>query len=514
MGARLQQMIKEAREHPLGLYRLCFTDDRGEAVILKWFHKEWSELILGNSHVMIEAPRGSTKTTFIICCVLWFLGHNPELRIKLICGNDANAAKRLNEIRSHINQDPLYQKVFPGVAEDPDETNNSLILNLKRRRHGKDATIEAKGVMSDGTGDRADLIILDDVCTRKNSVDEPSTRPKVLGKLRSDWLNTLNPRDGRVWSIFTPWHVEDANAILKKETKGRWAYKRYAHGKPGDPYHSIFPELFTRRWLRAKRLEIGSLEYAQAYLCKAMSGDVQIVRAPWLRKYSKIDIDQALLARASCILSVDPTGGKRTKAGKDPDFYGFVVFLIDQLADGNQFRPKSPNRIYVPEAYQVRLSTAHAAQHIIELVRKWQADVTVIETQGAQSIHEWIYERDSSIYVQEWPAHLSKKARLESVTPWMQDYRERVLFHPRTIELDPQPFNVVIGGKDPTQAEARRTLRSQLLDFPTNHDDVMDAYVQGLRFIRQCILPLDNEEENDPEQRGHEVDIEIRTIAV
>jgi hypothetical protein len=514
-GAKLQKMLREAREHPLGLYRLCFADDFGDSVILKWFHEEWAEMILNNEKVMIEAPRGSTKTTFIVCCILWFLGHNPELRIKLVCGNDPNAAKRLSEIRSHIEQDPLYKLVFPNVVVDTDQPNNTQTLNLLRRRHSKDATLEAKGILSDGTGDRADIIVLDDICTRKNSVDEPSTRPKVLGKLRSDWLNTLNPRGGKVWSIFTPWHVEDANSILKKEMKGKWTYKRYAHGTAGDPYHSIFPELFTRAWLKFKRLEIGAIEYAQAYLCKSTSSDAQIVRANWLREYNQHDITPELLTRSVAILSVDPTGGKsNAKRSKDKDFFGISLFLVDQenTKETNLTRPAAPNRIYIVEAYQVRLSTAHAAQLIIELAHKWQVEVVVIETQGAQSLHEWVYERDSSIDVQQWPANLSKKARLESITPWLQDYRERVLFHPRTIQIDPQPFAVAIGGKDPASYEAQRTLRTQLIDFPTTHDDVMDSVVQGLRFIRQCILPLENADEEFNPANAPEVDVGIRSF--
>lgn len=906
VGAKLQRMIKEAREHPLGLYRLCFTDDRGEAIVLKWFHKEWTDLVLNHSHIMIEAPRGCTKTSFMVAVVLWFLGHNPELRMKIICGNDSNAAKRLKEIRSHINENPIYQLIFPGIEEDPQQTNNSQILNLKRQRHSKDSTLEAKGILSDGTGDRcltpdtklmssrgiitandvqigtrlithtgrsqkveavrrqvvdeptvtvqlaysqwpitttedhryltyqiddnnipkidwvradklttgmhilhpkgvsnsthkifgnndkqkafsklvsdefvwrflgyycgdgwlsseisgytrsgnpkyrkarqitlafnaltkedatyvkdiqenakrlgwnytitprnntiqvcingqtvlaeicarfgcpapkktiptfimrtgvhkkrqfltgywradgsvtnnlysiataseqlaaqtwqlmldvdilasinkndgparkigsivhgrtlkangplylinargskaatlfepnktleetnrqpnkyqpnhgwishshayipirklqhnhkteqevigikvqednshchpigtthnSDILLLDDICTRKNSVDEPATRPKVLGKLRSDWLNTLNPRDGRVWSIFTPWHNSDANAILKKETKGRWAYKRYAHGKRNDPYHSIFPEIFTNEWLKRKRQEIGTVEYAQAYLCRAISEDIQIVHHSWLRPYNKLDVTSEFLKRAACVLSIDPTGGKRSTRSKnsDPDYIGISVVLVDTIPNGNPLRPKSPNRIYVVEAYQVRLSTADAALHTIQLAHKWQADMVVIETQGAQSIHEWVYELDSSIPVQEWPATLSKKARLESITPWLQDPRQRILFHPRTIEVDPKPFNIIVQNprtpdEPPTRSEALRPLRKQLIDFPTTHDDVMDATVQALRYIRQCVLPLDNEtEESRDEDRAQDLGLEVRTI--
>lgn len=519
-GARFQQKIREAREHPLGLYKLCFADDNGEPIVLKWFHKEWADMILTHSHVMFEAPRGSSKTTFLVACILWHLGINPELRIKIICGNDPNAAKRLAEIRSHITQDVLYQQVFPKVKEDPKLVNNSQILNLQRKRHSRDSTIEAKGILSDGTGDRTDILVLDDICTRKNSVDEPSTRPKVLSKLRTDWLNTLNPRTGRVWSIFTPWHSEDANAVLKKSTKGRWAYRRYAHGKPGNPYHSIFPELFNEHRLRWIRLDIGAIEYAQAYLCKAMSSEIQVVRSKWLRIYNKLDVDKELLQRGSVILSVDPSGGKTGKseqprAKSDPDYYGFTVFLIDHLANGNKYRPKAPNRVYVVESYSARLTTAQACRHIMETSRKWQADCTVIEVQGAQNIQDWLYEMDPTLYWENFPATLSKRTRLESVTPWMQDYRERILFHPRTVQHEPKPHYIQIGGPQPAQVEAIRNLRSQLLDFPTTHDDTMDSYVQGLRYIRQCVLPLDNEDQElSPEERNAPtIDIDVKAIS-
>ena len=516
-GARLEKMLREAREHPLGLYRLCFKDDFGEAVTLKWFHKEWSDMILTSSHVMIEAPRGSTKTTFIICCILWIFGHNPELRIKLICGNDVNAAKRLDEIRSHINNDQLYQLVFPNVKEDPQRTNNTLVLNLKRARHTKDATLEAKGVLSDGTGDRTDVLVLDDVCTRKNSVDEPATRPKVLGKLRSDWLNTLDPRQGKVWSIFTPWHAEDANSILKKETKGRWAYKRYAHGKPGNPHFSIFPELFSETYLRKKRLDIGTIEYSAAYLCKTVSGDVQLVRSNWLRPYNKQDLAPTTLKKATVLISIDPTGakGKQSK-NKDPDYTGVSILLIDTAPHETYHqhgRPEAPNRIFVVDAYQFRASTAHTAQHTLELYRKWRPDVICIEAQGAQSLHEWVYELDASIPIETVSATLSKRSRLESITPWLQDHRQRVLFHPQVIELEPQTFTASIGGPNPTVIECRRTLRHQMLNFPTTHDDVLDSTVQGLRFTRQWILPYENEDEDNPPRNTAEVDMKVRVIS-
>jgi hypothetical protein len=517
LTAKLERMVRQARESPLGLYRLCFRADDGDAITLKWFHKEWQDMVLQNRCVMIEAPRGSTKTTFVaVVLPLWFLGHNPELRIKLVCANDKDASKRLGEIRSHIEEDPLYKLAFPNVTINAKKTNNTNELNLVFKRHTKDSTIEAQGVLSNATGGRADIIIFDDSCSFKNSVHEPGTRPKVLQKMRGDWLNTLNPKDGRVWSIFTPWHVEDANAILKKETKGKWVYKRYFHGTTNNPYKSIFPELFSEQWLRDKHVEIGSLEFARAYWCKAMSGDVQIVRSEWLRTYGKYDITPEMLQRCSCILSIDPTGSKGSKStNKDPDYIGVSVNLLD-LAPDAAHRPKAPYRIFVTEAYQVRLSTAQATALIIYLANKWKPDAVVIEAQGAQSLHEWVYERAKHLFVVPMPANLSKEARLRSITPWLEDPRELVLFHPRVVQPAPPEFDIHVdmGPEGVHRATAKRDLRKQLIDFPTSHDDIMDSEVQNLRYLRQWMVPYEGE--TDDEERINpntpEVELKVRMI--
>ena len=518
--AKLRLMANEAKRHPLGLYKLCFSDSFGEPVTLKWFHKEWTDLILNHSHVMIEAPRGSTKTTWVCAIVLWFLGQDPNLRIKIVCGNDEKAKKRLAEIKSHVVNDPLYQYVFPHVKLDSKARNDASMLTLMRDSHSRESSIEAKGVLSDGTGDRADIIIFDDVCTLKNSVQEPSTRPKVLQKMQGDWLNTLDSRRGRVICIFTPWHEQDANAVLKKNVDETWAYKRYAHGRPGNPFFSIFEELFNQIKLKRLCKQIGIFEYTRAYLCSLMSGMTQIVRSEWLHEYTPYDLPATTLNKVIAYISVDPTGSKnRTQAvkSKDPDYYGFTVLLVD-LEDANALRPKAPNRVYVPEAYQVRLSMAHAAYHALELSKRWGAEAILVEAQGQSSLHDWIYEADKTVQVIPIPATLSKQQRLESITPMLQDPSQRILFHPKTIEIEPPENQTITINKlnDVITVEVMRDLRNQLLNFPTVHDDGMDSLVQGLRYIKQFVLPSDSagdDEDDEDDSRAPSVTMDIRTLA-
>jgi hypothetical protein len=513
-----QMKLDAAFKHPLGLYELCFRDDRGGPITVKWFHQEWFDLWLSDArNVLIEASRGLSKTTATIAMVMWLLGHNPNLRIKIICGNEKNAAKRLSEIRSHINSDYLYQMVFPGIEEDPDLSNDKLTLNLKRERHGKDATIEAKGVMSDGTGDRADLIIFDDACTSKNSVDEPSMRPKVYTKINGDWLKTLNPRDGRVWYIFTPWDSDDANARTKRAARGdpETVYKRYAHGVPGDPFHSIFPELFPPAYLKAqytKSQEEGGLDYAKAYLCLLLSEGERIVQPDWLRTYTAEDLPPHVLERCVCIISADPLGSKvkgSRQSNSKRDFLGISILLVDlEASKPVNGRPKAPWRIYVVDAYQMRPTMQGAAQHLVDLARAWKAFAILIEVAGAQALQTWVRQMAPELTVVDIPVLTGKRQRLEGITPLLQDAtkRQHVLFSPWAVSRHAPVTAVTIGGDEPQTLKAKRTLRHQILNFPTLHDDVLDGVVQGIEYVKGHLIPLMREDEDDDEDEDNPLD--------
>ena len=474
----------------------------------------------------------SHNTTFTIAMMLWFIGRNPNIRFKIISGNESNAAKRLSEVKSHIDEDPLYKLIFPHITLDKNRKNDTLNLNVNYTRHTKDATVEARGVFGDPAGDRADVIVGDDIVNLKNALQDTALRPKVIQKVRGDWFNLLNPRDGRVWFIFNPWHEEELNSVLKREVanKGEWVYKRYSHGKPGNQFYSIFPELFPESWLEAKKLSVGSLEYARAYLCKAMSTDVQLVRHEWLRTYNQHDITPDLLNRCTALVSIDPTGSKGTsqkQRSTDPDYIGVTVILIDQDPNSNTSlipgsnRPTAPFRIYIVDSYQLRLTTAQAAQHVVDLNNRWRPEAILIEAQGAQSLHDWVYERSPQVPTVPVPATISKQARLESITPWMEDPRELILFHPRAIQPNPKTDIVYLHGKQAqdtgdVQNEILRDLRRQLLDFPTTHDDILDSFTMSLRYARQWILPYEDIEEEDMELNTNphqkEVNIEVKYI--
>jgi DNA polymerase III delta prime subunit len=491
--ARLMSRIAEARESPAGLYKLIFLDDRGEPVTIKWFHEEWFTLLMENRNLLLEAPRGCGKTTWLICVILWLLGRNQELRIKLVCENDGKAKKRLRAIRDFIKDNELYQLVFPDVKIATNAPNDKHTLNLVRNRITPESTIEAKGIDTAGAGDRADIFFGDDICGYRNTLGKVAMREEVKETFLNDWKPTINPRDGRFIMIFTPWHEEDLNSHLRRTTN--WMYKRYAHGKPNNPYYSIFPELFPPSKLMQERVSMGSVNYARAYLCQAITGDTVIVQAEWIQPYDKRHLKAKWLKSAHCIISADPASGRKAHQGK-LDFAAFSVFLIlDPAITGFKH-----TLILVAESFQCRATTAQQVCILSELCGKWRPHEILIEAQGMQNLHEWVM-RDQAQNPSAWtgtiipiPATQAKGQRLEAITPLMdtpEGVPPFVRYHPKITSTTQESFFHRLN--DGSQVECERALRHQMVNFPTKHDDNLDSCTQGLNYIKAYYLPVDED---------------------
>ena len=109
----LWESLYDAVFHPLQI-RCCWEDvnafieyvfvdvETGETVEQQYFHKEWQVMMTDSDRVMIIAPRGHGKTVQIIGRVIWELGHNPNLRIKIIAASDDKAKEILGLIREFI----------------------------------------------------------------------------------------------------------------------------------------------------------------------------------------------------------------------------------------------------------------------------------------------------------------------------------------------------------------------------------------------------------------------------
>lgn len=493
-AARLQKTIEEAQLSPLGLYRMCFSANDGGPLFIKWFHEEWNTIFMTERNFLIEGARGLTKTTFVTACVLWMIGRNPNVRITWLSSNDKQASKRLRATRRHIEENKLYQACFPQIciSKAKEDSNTTDTLTVERDAVLVDPTIEAKGVLSSGVGSRIDVLILDDIVDQRNALLYPNMRPMVLNKLQSDWMQTVDQRYGRIIAIFNTWHREDAHEWLKANTG--WKHKKYCHGKPGDPYHSLFPELFPRDRLIALRRAEGPINYARGRLCRALTDETVAIMPSQFLAYNRRLLTKQVLETASAVVVIDPASGKLLDKGK-LDYSGVCVLLYSPVEEvlANGTRHVKGYHIFVPECYQVNLRRRQLIVLVKQLIRQWRPERVLIEAEGLADFHTPLLEDqsvDPEIILPVTSRSRSKGQRLLGVSSLFyppEGHAPIIYFHPKVIEDPPSKDKVVL--LDGTVAVIERTAKMQIVNFPTDHDDAMDTLVYGLDFIRSHMAP-------------------------
>jgi len=509
-AADLMLRIQEAQQSPLGLYKLISTDEQGRPIIIKRFHKEWNQLFLHERLFIICASRELTKTSMLLAAAAWFIGANPNVRIRWLSADADTAIKRLAVIHSILDS-PIFQLVFPNVrkltaAESRDEKrpNSATVLNVRRDFRSPEPTVQASGILTSGTGGRCDCLICDDVVSETNALLNPTLRPKVISKFLSDWLATL-VASGKVWYVGSPWHKDDLLAYLKRADQ--WKYREYKHGKPGNPYFSIFPERWPEERLKERRLHFGPQHYARAYLCQPFSDDTVAIKPTSLKRYTAAHLtEEKLYNQTTAVISMDPSSGKQLQKGK-LDYTGVTVFLIwqNRQVDGDgdltdtpidPLEP-APFQIYVPLSYQVKLPHVYQAKLAWQLARQWDARHLVIEAEGMQNLHSWLEkerQEDPTLpLVEIHPSlsrNLNKGQRLVRISPLIEvpaDAATLVRFSPAALEMHPQPYFLAVGD---AQYEALNDLYHQITDFPTQHDDILDSFTGGLHWCHANIIGL------------------------
>lgn len=254
------------------------------------FHEEWQTLISTNTRVLIAAPRGHGKSVQLIGRVIWELGRNPELRIKIIGSSDDKSKEILGLIREVLEREERVHEIFPELVVDSSRGDTKTAFFVHRRIAQRDPSVEASGVLATGAGGRADLLVCDDVVDLKNSVINPAQREQVIKAIKETWF-PLVAATGRIVWICTPYHVADATHDLKNSGelwKVWWtpAITIQMHfDDEGNPIIDentgqqkvteviLWPTKWSKERLKEREQEIGTRSFTRQYLLNAMSDE-------------------------------------------------------------------------------------------------------------------------------------------------------------------------------------------------------------------------------------------------
>ncbi len=214
-----------------GVVRLA-AEAEGNAYLLKLTAPEifWDEIVtirdmgvqptfgmeVDGHHTYLTSDVIVHNTGFLVPLAAYLVGRNPQVRIKVVCANDDMAKLRVASIKSLI-ESYEYRRVFPHIRRGQKwDTQDAFV---ERQGHGTDPTIQARGVLTEGIGSKADYLFMDDVCTQKNS-EEAAVRAKIKKMATGTWMSRLDGPEARALAFATAWSSDDYSNDIKNDR--RW----------------------------------------------------------------------------------------------------------------------------------------------------------------------------------------------------------------------------------------------------------------------------------------------------
>lgn len=272
--------IRASHDDPATFNELILRDeDTGDPVENAPIHEEWMDILDRHDRVLLWSHPEAGKTNAIcIGRALWELGRDPNLRIVILSdtyGQSEKISKTIKElIGGDSEQSQLVRAVFPNLA--PGEKWTDGHFTIRRSITTKSPSVQAVGVGGAITGSRIDLLIVDDILDHENT-RTPSQRKELSRWFRRTVLNRMT-RKGRVWMTSNAWHPNDLLHELAQNP--RYNSFRFpvidAEGRP------TWPERWPTSRIEAVRVEVGSLEFARAFLCTPTDDSTERFDASWL----------------------------------------------------------------------------------------------------------------------------------------------------------------------------------------------------------------------------------------
>jgi hypothetical protein len=176
--------------------------------------------LTAHPRALVELPRDHGKTFQACVRVLWELGRDPSLRVKVVCASEAMAAERGRFLRDAIAGNARLRLAFPGLV--PAEPWGAERFTVARPAEVVGPSVAALGVGAASTGSRADLLVCDDVVDVR-ALASPAERERVKASFFENLYNQLEP-GGRCWCLFTPWHEPRCCHNAQASTRPAWTW--------------------------------------------------------------------------------------------------------------------------------------------------------------------------------------------------------------------------------------------------------------------------------------------------
>lgn len=400
--------------------------------------------------IVTVPPRHLKSTVMTVAHIAWRLGRNPRLKILLVSYAKELSEDLLGKVRS-LMAHPWYRSAFPGVGE----TLNINRADLVQTRWG--GKVMASSFNAAFTGMGADIIVVDDPLRAQSAFSERQ-RQRCNRTFDEALRSRLDdPANGAIVVVMQRLHEEDLAGhllaqpgwhelrlpLVAEEAQevplGERRYERRAAGTTIDPLR--VPIAVAEEIGRS----VGSVVYSAQYQQNPQPADGTLLRLGNVSAYR-----QRLTEYDEVVIAVDTA----LETGEANDYTACVVL------------GRSRHRIHVLQVERDRLPFIEQVMLVCQLARAYPGAHILIEAanSGAALIQE--LRRAHGLHVSGVSARRAKEQRAVTVAPLLEN------------------GDVAL----PESADWLTAFVREIRSFPHGaNDDMVDAFVHGLMFLRRHI---------------------------
>jgi len=428
--------IEQARADPVMFARYLSSPLRFTYPIT-WFQAEWMRAVQQFKTVIIVAPRFHGKTKWLVTTYgSWIIGHDPMVRIINASMNEDMAILGTRDIESILRTNN-YKSIFGDLIGKAAVWNQKEKI-VARPLPARDPTLKAIGASTGAVGSRADIIFLDDVVGKENTISLTMQR-----ELRTWAWSSIMPilekepdaiYKGQLVSVGTRWGAEDLHGdFIEAFRDDDTAFVRvYSAILPDGTF--LWPEKAEAvQWYKNN---MPTLDFNCQFLNDPMGDAGAILKDEWLHYADKDYIEEALTW--PLFYGVDPAF-----AGKDKSDFTAIA----------KIRAKD-NRGYLQDVILQKCEGPDIFTLITTEAEKDHPSLIYIESNAAQVMIAQHLARVSRLPIHKAYTTKDKGTRFRSMATHFE--LSRVLLNPDMRSGVPQ-------------------FRRQWLEYDRGHDDALDA---------------------------------------
>lgn len=201
--------------HPVRLARAMGYELLQEGLHDSWIH----ELAYGTGDMTLQGHRGSYKTTCLVVA-LWLVVVTQPGRTVGFLRKASNDVEQVMESVARLLKHPITAELSTAIYGAPltvtEETGTSVSTDLCCNVSGE-PQVSGYGIGGSLTGKHYDSIYTDDIVTLRDRV---SRAEREATKRAYRELQNVRNRGGRIVNTGTPWHPQDAFALMPEPE--RW----------------------------------------------------------------------------------------------------------------------------------------------------------------------------------------------------------------------------------------------------------------------------------------------------